>query len=225
MCQDEGTFWQFWWFLCRPESPFFVERDSSAISEEELRFHWHYTVHLCWKEANTVAGASTDAGMFVGKGQRTICNYTWGHFHTCSLLAWQWLATQTLAQKLSKYCVALFYFLPTASFMTDPHRNNVVIYLQYEWFDSSQESWLSLPPTTLLAIILLIQQAERFLIALFSITLQLYSIFYHITALQHFLSHYPDPFLGAPLNPLTMSGTLCQVARQIIIQRTHVSDI
>ena len=94
MCQDEGTFWQFWWFLCGPESPFFVEQDSSAISEEELRFHWHYTAHVCWNKANTVAGARTDAGMFVGKGQRTICNCTWGHFHTCSLLAGQWLATQ-----------------------------------------------------------------------------------------------------------------------------------
>ena len=90
MCQDESSFWQLWWFLCRPELPFFVETrfrwgssGPSATSQEleELRLCYAAAVCFC---------------MFVGK--TTICNCTWGYFYKCVLSPrWATTTSQRLA--------------------------------------------------------------------------------------------------------------------------------
>ena len=61
--------------------------------------------------------------------------------------------------------------------------------------------------------------AERFFIALFSITFPLYSTFYYITQIPS--SEPPRTHSQCP----GQCVRVCQVARRIIAHRTHVSDI
>ena len=61
--------------------------------------------------------------------------------------------------------------------------------------------------------------AERFFIALFSITFPLYSTFYYITQIPS--SELPRTHSQCP----GQCVRVCQVARRIIAHRTHVSDI
>ena len=59
-----GTFWQFWWFFCGPELPFFVEPNlngrPSAISVEELGLESEFGAGMLF------VGLRWDCGMFVG---------------------------------------------------------------------------------------------------------------------------------------------------------------
>ena len=59
-----GTFWQFWWFFCGPELPFFVEPNlngrPSAISVEELGLESEFGAGMLF------VGLRWDYGMFVG---------------------------------------------------------------------------------------------------------------------------------------------------------------
>ena len=51
MSSWSGTFWQFWWFLCRPELPFFAGRDSSGTGGVEVPLRLLCTGAVCWKVA------------------------------------------------------------------------------------------------------------------------------------------------------------------------------
>ena len=86
------------------------------------------------------AGTNTNAGMFVKNGQCTICNCTWGHFHTCSVLTGQRLATQLHKHSYKNWANIVLHFLltwglshATAYFTTDPNVRFSLISAQKTW--------------------------------------------------------------------------------------------
>ena len=147
MCQDESAFWQLWWFLCRPELPFFVETrfrwgsSGPSATSQELE-----ELSLCYAAARFC--------MFVGKTPSAIAlevTFT----SVCCLLAGRRLATQSRELwnksrpqnlwELFKNIVSHFLLLwglldPTAlcSTASDFHSYQLTDMTKaHEWFDLS----------------------------------------------------------------------------------------